>query len=1064
MERRRELVHAGAFEALEGALWRELAQVRDAEPLAPVAVLVPTNLLRRHLTAQAARHGGCINVHFLTLLDLARRVGEPGLAAEGWTPLPPFAEEVLAAAVCREGDGGYFATLADLPGFQRALLATIDDLKQAGHEPDDLARAADALPAPHRWLAPKLRDLHALWAAFAGRLASLRLYQPTDLLAAAASAAPTNAWLARVPAVFIYGFYDLNELQRRLVAAAADGRGAVTFFPYQEGAEAFAYAEATFAWFVEQGFAPRTEPEPPVPGELARLRAGLFGPASGTAHAAGKRLAVLSAPDEVREVHAVLRSALDGARAGTRLTRVGVLLHRVDTYGGLFAEECAAGGLAAYQHDPPPLSSTRAGRSLLMVLRLLGGDLARADVMDFITYADIPFESILPEGREAAPADWDLLSIEAGVVKGADAWPRQLRVLRRRLEAEREWGDGRAVDRLAALAAFETFLADLFGALGSVPADGEWGAVVGAVLDVYRRFVRPSDERMQVEEAVSELMRLDATGEPADAATLERLAREALDARRCRETSFGSAGPVVVDLMEGRGLPFDVVFVPGMVEKGFPVMAPTDPLLSDRERRLVNAAGLRLPLKRERAKEEQLLFRLAVGAARERVVLSFPRLDPSSGRERVPSHYLLRAVEAVTGKRCAYGDLAAFAGFERLGGPAFAPGDPADAWREAEYDLAAIQGAVAARSGAEAAYLTALAPTFASALRAEASRWGERRFTEYDGVLSSEAALAALASKLGPMPWDVSATALERYAACPFRYFLERVLEVAPLDEPETVTRLSALDRGSLLHDILYHALRRAREEGWLPLRREHDEQVLATAGEDFARLEAEGRAGVPALWAVERAGLEMELRRFVLDEAAEGTGYVPAHLEVCFGQRPRHGEGDLGSREGVLFALGDGRSVRLRGRIDRIDVRPEDGAARVLDYKTGSVPQALKADSFSGGTALQLPLYLRAAQELLGDEATVELAAYRYVTERGGYRTIAFTRDALDERGAELLAILDTIASGIASGRFFAGVAAGGCRHCDYKGVCGVLAEAAARFKTDDEAFRDYRTMQEIE
>ncbi|MFW6108202.1 MAG: PD-(D/E)XK nuclease family protein, partial [bacterium] len=584
------------------------------------------------------------------------------------------------------------------------------------------------------------------------------------------------------------------------------------------------------------------------------------------------------------------------------------------------------------------------------------------------------------------------------------------------------------------------------------------------VLGVYRRFVRPSEEREAVEEAVAELTRLDQTEEPADAATLARLAREALDGRRVRETAFGAGGPVIVDLMEARGLSFDVVLVPGLVEKGFPAPAPADPLLSDRERARLNAAGLALPLKRERAKEERLLFRLAAGAGRTQVVMTYPRLDPSSGRERVPSHFLLRAVEAVTGQRCAYASLEGFAGLERVSGPAFAPAEPAEAWRPAEYDVAVVQRAVAGRHGAEVAYLAELAPCFAAALRAERRRWGEDTFTEYDGVLHSEAALASLAERLGAMPWRLSATALESYAACPFRYFLERVLGVEPLEEPETVTRLSALDRGRLLHDVLYRALVQARAEGTLPLTAEHEEQVLATAREAFARAEAEGQTGLAPVWQVERGGLELELRRFVLDEASDTAGYVPRHFEVAFGQRAPRGEGDLGDAEGVLFDLGDGRALRLRGRIDRVDVRPADASARVLDYKTGSVPQGLKNESFVGGTALQLPLYLRAAQELLGEEATATLAAYRYVTQRGGYRTVRFSRETLEARADELRGILRTIAEGIASGRFFAGLGGGACRNCEYRVVCGVAAATAARFKAEDEAAEPYLAMREVE
>ena len=1060
---KRVVVHAGSYAALEGALWRELADVRAAEPLAPVVVVVPTNLLRRHLTAQAAARGGHINVHFLTLLDLARRLGEGPLLRGGRAPVPAFGDEVIAGAVCRTTPCGYFASLADRPGFHRALLATITDFKEGGHTPADVTAALGRLAKGHRWLVPRLESLQRLWAAYESRLRELALCDRADLFASAAQAARPSAWLGGVAAALIYGFYDFNELQRRLLAAVAEGRRACALLPFEPESEAFAFAKPTFEWLAEQGFQPRHEPEPPRPAELGALQDGLFEAVPGAAREAGQRLRIVSAADEVREVHAVLRSAVHAAGEGTPLTRMGVLLHRTQDYAALVAEACEVGGLAAYHHAPPPLSASRAGRSLLLLLRLWGSEFPRADVMDFAGYADIPFEALVSGEDAAEPADWDLLSRDAGVVKGVEQWRRNLARFRRRLAGDAD-EDETARPRLAALDGLVEFLDALFDGLASPPPATAWATLTGSALAIYRRFVRDSAERRAVEEVVAELSALDAAGEPADPASLMSLAREALESRRPRGTTFGTAGPAVVDLMEGRGLPFDVVFMPGMVEKGFPAAPPIDPLLSDRERAPLCQAGLRLPMKSLRAWEERLLFRLAVGAAREQVVLSYPRLDPASGRERVPSHFLLRAVEAATGQRCDYARLPAFAGFERVAGPSYAPADPERAWHAAGYDLAVVQRAVASRSGGEVGYLASVSATFAAALRAEQRRWGERRFTEYDGVLASAAARAALAERLGPMPWPMSATALESYASCPFRYFLERVLGLAPLAEPEAVRRLTALDRGSLLHTILHHALTRARAEGWLPLRPDDQERVLATARADLDRFEAEGLTGLAPLWRLERDGLELELRRFVLDEASEREGYVPAHFEACFGLRPRHGEGELGSSDGVRFDLAEGLSVCVRGRIDRIDVRPSDGSARVLDYKTGSASGAPKAESFAGGSALQLPIYLHAAQALLGDAATADLAAYRYITERGGYRTVGFSRGTLEARADELTAILSTIASGIKSGRFFAGLSGDGCRFCDHKAVCGAGAGLTARLKADDAAAGAYLAMREIE
>ena len=268
----------------------------------------------------------------------------------------------------------------------------------------------------------------------------------------------------------------------------------------------------------------------------------------------------------------------------------------------------------------------------------------------------------------------------------------------------------------------------------------------------------------------------------------------------------------------------------------------------------------------------------------------------------------------------------------------------------------------------------------------------------------------------------------------------------------------------SSIHRILYRALRRARAEGWLPLTLDAEDRLLEVAREELDAFAREGLAGLPVLWELERDGMELELRRFVLDEASEHGAYVPAHFEVCFGQRPRGDEGEVGSPEGVLFDLGDAGAVLLRGKIDRIDLRADGQAARVLDYKTGSSSGAPKGDSFAGGTALQLPLYLRAAEKLLGEATAVEQAAYWYLTERGGHKRVVFSREALDDKSGDLTAILTTIAEGIAEGRFFVGLGDPPCRNCDCRAVCGTAVHAVARRKADDPAAQPYQQMREIE
>src|SRR5439155_745661 len=130
-----------------------------------------------------------------------------------------------------------------------------------------------------------------------------------------------------------------------------------------------------------------------------------------------------------------------------------------------------------------------------------------------------------------------------------------------------------------------------------------------------------------------------------------------------------NAGPG--DREAARGLAFDVVFVPGLAEKLFPRKIVEDPILLDPHRRALEVPALATQPARVGA--ERLALRLAVGAARERVVLSWPRVDIEQARPRVPSFYGLEALRAASGRLPGFDELEARGGDEtggRLGWPA----------------------------------------------------------------------------------------------------------------------------------------------------------------------------------------------------------------------------------------------------------------------------------------------------------------------------------------------------------------------------------------------------------
>jgi hypothetical protein len=263
-------------------------------------------------------------------------------------------------------------------------------------------------------------------------------------------------------------------------------------------------------------------------------------------------------------------------------------------------------------------------------------------------------------------------------------------------------------------------------------------------------------------------------------------------------------------------------------------------------------------------------------------------------------------------------------------------------------------------------------------------------FTRFDGNL---------AGVTGPDFTDTtSATRLETWAVCPHAFLMRYLLGVEVVQEPEPRLEMDALDKGSLIHEILERFIAEQIAAGksgpWTGPERD---RLMAIAEEVFTSYGERGVTGRPMFWRRDRIRILADLARF----AAEDNGH-PLATELAF--------------DGVDFPLPDGRSVRFRGSIDRVD-DTGTGRAMVTDYKTGSTRQytGLSPENpHQGGTHLQLAVYGNAARQVLG-RADVD-AWYWFVTDRGKFERIGyqFTPELQHEVGVALGEIVDGITSGI--------------------------------------------------
>ena len=455
-----------------------------------------------------------------------------------------------------------------------------------------------------------------------------------------------------------------------------------------------------------------------------------------------------------------------------------------------------------------------------------------------------------------------------------------------------------------------------------------------------------------------ELDRREALAVLLDILASERVRPPDDDAGRVRVLSAASV----------RALRIPYVFLAGLSEKAFPLPDREDRLYNDAESQPLIDAGLPLVARTERNREEMLLFYEAVTRATRRLWLSYTAMDDSA-QPLSPSPYLREVEQAFTPdalKRTELADLS----------PVPAEDDP---YSPGAFRLNAMAAALDGAQGLLAGLIghnRPLGENLLAALEQCHARQDWERFGPAEGMLLGERVGPAMAEHFRP-DRTFSATELESYAKCSYRFLLERVLAVEPLED--LALSVDYMERGKLAHEVLAAFHRRVNEalgEPGSPCR---------LAPEECRRLMQEALAesldgpvadGLPAaMREIDRRLLIQWTAAYRDHHAAYDKQWrkldgplVPELFEVSFGRD----ESDLRPPSTLepLELHFDGETVRLSGRIDRIDTGKVGGTTvfNVLDYKTGGSSKAT-VESILAGRSLQLPLYAMATAELLLDD-----------------------------------------------------------------------------------------------
>ncbi|MDP9183413.1 MAG: PD-(D/E)XK nuclease family protein, partial [Actinomycetota bacterium] len=802
-----------------------VAELKAEAPLRAVRVLVPTDRIgvtaRRALARGHKGRPGVAALEVLTIKRLAEQLASGRLAAQSRRPLTG----PILAGVVREvldTDPGLFAPVAEHPATVQAIANAHRSLRLL--TPAELDTLGTGLP-----MVSDVVRLHELI-----RRASVgSFFDEFDLLTAAREelhdATPTVVFLPQ----------DLDRAEVVLLETLAEHTTVVVLAGCTGDAKAD--AGALQPWGLTT-----TVCDEPVATK------------------------VVTATDPDDEVRHVVRSALTEMvdRPGYR---VAILYGSSNPYARLLHEHLTHANVTFNGRSVRPTYELRAGRTARRLFALLEQELRREAVLGLV--ADAP---LVWKGKRAPSVRWERLSRGAGVVRGDD-WQRLTKLRTEcaaRAETERKAPEPKLwlADRLDREAGDAGNLYDLVehvrAELTLLDDSPTWAELSERATDLWTTlFGSPEDwrepeEQRAAQKVLSILNGVHALDAVSDDPSLAAL-RDLLDLEMADDLDRrGRAGEGLhlAPISEAVGLSVDRVYIVGLAEGLLPARTAEDPLLPDEVRASTDGV---LASTRDRLTRTHRQVLAALGGAKEGAVVSLPRGDLRRGGDRVPSRWVLPSLRVLTGvPELQATDEVPADGVHvvELKSHAHSLEHTDNPAHEQEWHQRSLASARQARRDVPGE----LADRPAAALAVAMSRARRSNdLTRYDGNLAGE----TLPDPTQGSP--IAPTALETWTTCPHAYFTRYLLGVSPVEEPEELLRISAADRGTVLHDALDRWLRTEIASNQVPQSgvawpAEARARLLAEAELACTRAEGKGVTGYALLWAQDKASMLADLEAFI--------------------------------------------------------------------------------------------------------------------------------------------------------------------------------------------------------
>lgn len=878
--------------ANSGKLGRVLEWWQQRLPGRPV-VVVPTAPDAAELTAEMVRR-------VTGLIDQAGAVTFDGLVRLLLGRSPRYAtdleRDLVVSKALREVPTTALAGSTRLPGAVPALASLLRQLSESGREADEVEAIFALWAAGDSTVAGLANDILRLAASCRLDYRQLGLEDRPSVVRDVATGRQVADW--RRPVAF-YGFTSFTAGQRLLVERLAQQVEVLVTFTYDPDREVNLSTPAEISWwrsrakrvveaaperrayhspaiaYLEHAFMnPRQSEQPP--------------PAASGEHGVEQGVRFLLASGRRAEAELAAEQVGRLLRAGSTPADIAIVVRHVPSWSPLIARVFGSCGIPVTIDERPALGRTGLGHAFLKALR--GVIIDDGDAL--LAYLRSPYSGLSPD----AVTDLEL-AYRRGSERGAGALARMARTMGLD-EVGVTWSllASTAEAEPAGLLNVQAAVALAKRMLVAGLKNGTAGSA--DVEDDARAFRALNSALARLAELDSALQRSSSRGAVLDCHSVLRV----LDSLAVGLSPWegGRAAVQVMSVQRARARRFPIVFLLGLVEGEFPGGSDAPSLLTPEQKAQLDSIGG--GLFGPETENEAALFVSAVSRASRLLFLS-ARDAEDDGSEAVPScfwEWSMSLLGTDRGKALT----------RTLGDQVYLP---ASALTSRQYERACAALGLTDRVGGPAQRVPS---------------WSRK-----PNCLSHPAVSAELA---GTQRFNPSA--LERYARCPFAWFIEKAVGVEELER-----HIDGRCVGQLLHAALSDIYQRLDSAGHLPLRAAGLQSAIELADCIISNLVA--GPDCPGSKA-ERRLVGWELRRMVRRlfdlEIESSWPFVPAQHEMW-----------LGGCEGV-----DVGGFRIHGRIDRLDTDPGGAGVFVIDYKSGSIPSR---SAMGGAEALQLPLYLLA-------------------------------------------------------------------------------------------------------